>query len=291
MTFATRPSRSPMRRRELTLLLRVLLPLLTFTNCAHNVPKRTYPQPPTEELLSALSAHERAVTRLNLQTRTTSWLGGDRVAATVLMLVDRAGKLRFEAEVSLKGTVAALTTDGSTFQLLDLDRNEFHQGPACPRNVARLVRIPLQAHEIAAILLGDAPLGPGRRLVAADWDGEFGAERLEFEIPTREGGHRRVRALLRKHKTGWSIVGVEGFTGSGSGRRGWWRVRYEDHEAVAGVLMPNRIRFAEPGAGFDEGVDIRVRDRRMNPEIPEADFRLTPPPNMFVDVLECDEPR
>lgn len=259
--------------------------------CGHQSHQRAHPQPSAEALLSALEPHQQAVQRLNLQTRTTSWLGGDRVAATVLMLVDRAGRLRFEAEVSLKGTVAALATDGKTFQLLDLERNEFHEGPACPGNVARLVRIPLEPQMIAAILLGDAPVDASARLLTADWDAELGAERLELEITTPRGRKQRLRVLMRpRGSRDFIVVGVEGLAAPERGRNGWWRVRYEDHQKTGGVWMPNLIRFAEPGESFDDGVEIRVRDRRMNPEIPVESFTLEPPAGMPVEHLPCDEP-
>ena len=95
---------------------------------------------------------------MSARVRATSWLGGERVRATVNMLVERDGHLRFEAEVSLQGTVATLATDGATFALLDARKNELSRGPACPANVASLIRIPLAPADVAAVLLGDARL-------------------------------------------------------------------------------------------------------------------------------------
>ncbi len=273
-----------MMRFDLNLRAAVVLALVV-SGCAHQAHKRSYEPPAKAELIEALQAHQKAVQSLNLKTRTTSWLGGDRVAATVLMLVERSGRLRFEAEVSLKGTVAALATDGNGFQLLDLERHEFHEGPACPQNVARLVRIPLRPQEIAAILLGDAPVFPGSRLLSHDWDADLGAERLEWETSGHNTSSQRVRVLLQKRYAQWVIVGVEGLDANGA----WWRVRYDDFSQDGGVLMPGRIRFAEPGASFDDGVEIKIRDRRMNPEIPLSDFRLTAPPDMFVEPLGCED--
>ena len=280
------------------LLLTRLLPTYALTafllscSCGHSAHKRTYPPPDRSELLSALSARRAAVSSLNVQTRTTSWMGGDRVAATVLMLVERSGKLRFEAEVSLKGTVAALATDRQSFQLLDLERQAFHTGPACPQNVARLVRIPLAPQDIAPILLGDGPVDQNSRLIGADWDGNSGAERLEWETKQPDGSNKRVRMLLQKRNRGWVVLGVEGTSGPSGGQAHqarWWRVRYDDFVWVSSVYMPGVIRFAEPGASFDDGVEIKIRDRRMNPQIPPTDFHIMPPPNMFVEQLGCDE--
>lgn len=263
--------------------------VLSALSCGHPQTRRTYAAPAADDLLAAVQSRQKATTSLNLQTRTTSWLGGDRVRATVLMLVQRPGKLRFEAEVSLKGTVAALTTDGTNFALLDMERNEFKQGPACPQNVASLVRISLAPHEIAAILLGDAPLSAQAKLVAAEWDGQNGAESLTFET-AGAAAPSLLRVLVRKQPQGWAVVGVEGRAANAYGKQGWWRVRYEDFALVDAVYFPGVIRFAEPNASFDEGVEIKIKDRRINPEIPEDSFHLAPPPGVSIHNVGCGEP-
>src|SRR6478752_6158849 len=113
--------------------------------CGHAPPPavRPYPAPAADALIAALAAQQAAVRGMSARARATSWLGGERVRATVNMLVERDGHLRFEAEISLQGTVAVLATDGTAFALYDAHRNEFSRGPACPANVASMIRIPL----------------------------------------------------------------------------------------------------------------------------------------------------
>ena len=94
---------------------------------------RPYPAPAADALIAALSAQQAAVRGMNARVRATSWLGGERVRATVNMLVERDGHLRFEAEVSLQGTVATLATDGTTFALSTRTRTSSRAGrPARP---------------------------------------------------------------------------------------------------------------------------------------------------------------
>src|SRR6185369_14603904 len=159
---------------------RLALVALLFAGCA-TAPKPRPPDKPAPEgaqLLQALQRRQAALRTLEIDTRTTSWLSNERVRATVPMLVDRAGRLRFEAEVPVQGSVAALVVRGQTFAFLDLQHHAFHDGPACPANVARLIPIPLQPEEIAAILLGDAPLGTGAHAVDVGWDGKLKADVL-----------------------------------------------------------------------------------------------------------------
>src|SRR5262245_64978084 len=101
--------------------------------CAHATPVvRPYPAPAADALVAALAAQQAAVRGMNARVRATSWLGGERVRATVNLLVERDGRLRLEAEISLQGTVATLAVDGTSFTLHDAHKNEFERGPACP---------------------------------------------------------------------------------------------------------------------------------------------------------------
>ncbi|MEO8214244.1 MAG: hypothetical protein ABI560_13680, partial [Myxococcales bacterium] len=164
------------RGNRIAIILAATLALLASGCPRPQLVARPYPPPPAAMLREALLARQRLVTSMNARARATSWLGGDRVRATVMMLVDRPGRLRFEAEVSLQGTVAVLATDGRRFAFLDTMKNELRRGPACPANVASLIRIPLGPADVAAILLGDLLLPPAASGGATesqdtvDWD-------------------------------------------------------------------------------------------------------------------------
>lgn len=265
----------------------VPLALLLLASCPKPSHVRNYKPPTADELLAIVRTQQAAIRGASFETRTTSWLGGERVRATVLMLVERDGKLRFEAEISLKGTVAALATDGRTFSLIDMERNTFKRGPACAENVASLVRIPLAPHEIAAILLGDAPVAPDARAVAVVWDQHRGAEILEVTSTDAAAAASASLfiALRRDARTGrFMTIGVEG---TGPAHRGRWRVAYHDLRVVGDTFLPDTILFAEPGRGFDDGVEIRIRDRQVNPETSPSAFTLQPPDGFETIELPC----
>jgi hypothetical protein len=225
--------------------------------CAHaEAPPATrpYPAPLAETLLAGLRAHQAAVASASARVRATSWLGGERVRATVNMLIVRDGHLRFEAEVSLQGTVAALATDGSAFALYDVRRNELSRGPACPANVASLVRIPLAPADIAAVLLGDA------RLPAASPDAE-----------TRSPG---IRAAAR-HPRPARPRGRRSppfFRGQGDGRG--------PRDLVAVVrtgrdgALANRLRNSRPWPALASKLIRHAEQRRLT-----AAWRSSPGPN------------
>jgi outer membrane lipoprotein-sorting protein len=251
--------------------------------CAHAQPvARPYPAPAPDALIAALSAQQAAVRGMNARVRATSWLGGERVRATVNMLVERDGHLRFEAEVSLQGTVAVLATDGATFALYDAHRNEFSRGPACPANVASMVRIPLAPADVAAVLLGDgrppAPIDPAAATVG--WDARRGADVLA--VPVREGG--TLQFLFHGDGAARALVAVIRIGANGAPL---WQTAYEDHETVGGARVPGVIRFAEQTSSFDDGVEIKFKERTINAAPAAGAFTLTPPAGATVVDVGC----
>lgn len=264
---------------------------------------RPYPVPEAADLLEVLRLRHDMVRRVNLETRATSWLSGERVRATVEILAGRGGDLRFEAEIALAGAVAALAVHEDQFQLLDLRARVFRTGPACPANVAQVIRIPLPAAAVAAILLGDAPLPEGARAAGLAWDPELGGERLEIEIGARterEGADDDAPRAPAPAARLWVVFRASGGAGAAGrrfdvvavegaapGARQRWRVRYLELARVDGVGMPGRILFAEPGRSFDDGVEIVVKDRFLNPTLPDGVFKLEAPPGFVREAVPC----
>lgn len=277
-----------------------LLPMVALACGPKRPTARPTPPPTVAELEQAWSTRQQRVTSMDARVRATSWLGGERVRATVLMLVDRAGRLRFEAEVSLQGTVAVLATDLLRFEFLDVQRNELRRGPACPANVASLVRIPLAPPEVAAILLGDAlrpeAMGSAARTPASaqgtaraptvEWDADARADvlvvprhdgwlRLSWQNwPASQPGPQATSARPER------LVAVAATDADGRPR---WRVAYDDFKEVVppgtsrAVAMPSMIRFAQGAASFDEGVEIKVKEQSLNPALDPAAFTVTAP--------------
>jgi hypothetical protein len=261
--------------------------------CAHqSVAPRPPGQvaPPAADLLAALARRHQALRTLELETRTTSWLGGERARATVLMLVDRAGRLRFEVEVPVQGTVAALAVNGSNFSHVDYEHRVFQQGPACPANVARLIPIPLLPEEVAAILLGDAPLGEGAAAQEVSWDGERKADVLVVERKTAGAGATRLWVSMRPAPPplGYDVLAVEGETPGTRATGQRWRVAYDDLTRKDGIGLPGAIRFAEPGKSFDDGVEIKVKERMgVNRPLRDEVFTLAAPAGFAATTLRC----
>jgi len=272
-----------MRSRPISRLLGLALALVAM-GCAGTVHSvRTYPAPGAEELMAALKARQGAVRGINAETRATSWLGGERVRGTVQMLATRGGQLRFEAEVALQGTVAALAVSAGQFTFIDYQKHVFRQGPACPANVARLIRIPLAPMAVAAILLGDAPVQDATKVVGVDWDSARAADVLVLDDPS---GARFWLSMRRPNPAvaAWDVVFLEGAASATTQR---WHVSYDDFAREGAMALPRLVRFAEPGKGFDDGVEIRIRDRQINGTFVENAFVLQKPAGYPVELASC----
>jgi len=282
--------------------------------CAHQraaVRVRTYPAPTAAELVARLATRQADLASMNARVRATSWLGGDRVRATVLMLVERTGKLRLEAQVSLQGTVAVLATDGERFALLDVGHNELRRGPACPRNVAALIRIALAPAEVAALLLGDvripepaASADPAHQARVA-WDAELGGDVLV--VPRLDGWLRVVFAAPPgpgPDSNGASIGGtpvasaILAVIATGPDGAPRWRARFEDFVAASfsprspatgrgAVPVPQIIRYAEGSSSFDDGVEIKFKERVYDESAPADSFSIVPTPGVTAVEVGC----
>ena len=66
---------------------------------------------------------------------------------------------------------------------------------------------------------------------------------------------------------------------------------YEDLKTAGGAdptgrySFPNTIRVAEPGRDFDDGVEISVKDRKLNPSFRPQAFQLSPPEGYQVQIV------
>ena len=69
-----------------------------------------------------------------------------------------------------------------------------------------------------------------------------------------------------------------------------WRTAYEDHETAGGVRLPQMIRFAEGKGSFDDGVEIKFKERTLNAAPAAGAFTLAPPAGATVVDVGCGAP-
>lgn len=247
-----------------------------------------------EELVSSYRLARSPARVVMAEARVERNDAGGRIRGTVFMMLERPDHVRFDAMTQF-GPAAVLTSDGTTFSLADLRENRFFTGPTCAENIARLVGIPMDGDELAALILGQTPVlegdsevvCEGGRYVVTVHDDAGRRERLEYAV--REGDE--LAEPLEQHLR---LLRAERFAGETLE----WRVTYDDYRVIEdpldtppgessrrGVAMPFRIRFEHPAQGID--TLVRVRSIELNAELPEGAFVQEFRPGMSVEPVEC----
>jgi len=103
-----------------------------------------------------------------------------------------------------------------------------------------------------------------------------------LSVPMREGG--ALQFLFRGDGAARTLVAVNRVGANGAPL---WRTAYEDHETAGGARVPGVIRFAEQNSSFDDGVEVKFKDRTINAASPATAFALAVPAGATVVDVGC----
>jgi outer membrane lipoprotein-sorting protein len=267
-----------------------LLTLLMLAGCAGSL-RPQYPLRDARQALERRDATVAALSGIRAEARVDQRAKTGRIRGTVLMFVERAGRVRFDVMTQF-GPVAILTSDGSTFAYADFRANRYLTGETCPQNIARLLGVPLSAADTARFLLGGTPvLAFTRSELKLDDDGHYhltlhadSGERQELELTVYPEDLK-----LPTEKQRLSLARSELF-GPGPTSPRVWRVTYDAVEPVqAGsstLLVPKRVRIEQPASDSDTLVNFK--NMKTNPQIPDDAFVQSVRPGMEEEVASCD---
>jgi hypothetical protein len=254
--------------------------ILGLAGCPPPPVARPYPPPTVNELLAALRARQTQVRSLRANAKVDALGdGGQRGKVKVAMLVERGGKLRFEVDSPLGGTLAYLTSDGERFALLDVRQNRFLVGPANACNVGRLIRVTLPPDDIVEALLGGAPLDGEPAPGGVGWDPSHGGrEVLTLRAP--DGGSETIELDARDRR--WDLVSA---TRKDAAGKLLWRISDGNFQDRGGIRMPETIHVEDPPHKAD--AIIKFRSQEPNAQIDESLFRLQPPEGIAPEEASC----
>ncbi len=254
------------------------------------------PNRPLGDAAQALRLHRslrRTVEALRGEVRVDQRGPEGRIRGTVLMLLERPDRVRFDVLTQL-GPAATLTSDGTDFQLLDVREGRYFEGPACPANLGRLLGVALEGEELARFLVGDTPRLPDPDPVMSCTEEGYRVllehEDQRQEIVLRPRAEDRDAPPAEQHLR---LVRSELRRADGSVD---WRASMDDYRLVAdprdpegrGVALPFRVRFVDPD--LDADTLIRVKDLELLASAPDpAVFVQRPPPSASVELSPCTE--
>lgn len=81
-----------------------------------------------------------------------------RIRGEVYILAVNPDRVRFDVVSPFGATLYTLTSNGTTFQMLDVKEKQFLYGPASACNLARLTQVPVPGHALVSLLRGEAPV-------------------------------------------------------------------------------------------------------------------------------------
>ncbi len=100
-----------------------------------------------------------------------------RIRTELLMIASRPARLRMDVLVTGAGSVATLTSDGTTFAATDKRESRFLFGPASACNIARITHLPVPGYVLVTLLRGQAPVlkhdEAGLPAPTITWDGGY----------------------------------------------------------------------------------------------------------------------
>ena len=212
---------------------------------------------------------------------------GGRVKGRVLMFVERPDRVRFDVMTQF-GPVLVLSSDGLTFALSDFKENRFMTGPACARNIARLVGVSISGEAVTSVLLGDVPaIQAGSDVMSCSKEGGSRVERRgkdgalqTIELAVHESDMKKPPAQQRSELREVSYSDARG--------KRLYRVRYEDYGAVgkSGLRLPFTVRIEDFGSESD--AVLRFSSIDLNVHVPEEAFAQTPRAGLRVEAVSCE---
>ena len=256
--------------------------------CA-SLPRPTSPLRDANQAIERRDASLAGVTAIRAEARVDQRAKQGRIRGTVLMFVENTGRVRFDVMTQF-GPVAILTSDGARFAFADFRENRYLTGETCPRNIARLLGVPLSAADTARFLLGGTPVvvADKRELTQRD-DGSY-----TLVLHATSGGRQELDlavypADLKKPAEQQRLYLLRSELISAAGAR-VWRVTYEETEPLGqgadALLMPRRLHIEQPASGSD--TEVRFKEIAKNPRIPDDAFVQTPRAGMTEQEASCD---
>ena len=209
-----------------------------------------------------------------------------RVRGKVMMFLERPDHVRFDA-VTQFGPALVLTSDGERFALSDFKADRFLTGPACARNIARMIGVALSAPDVVSVLFGDAPqLVTAEPSLQCSKKGGYrvdqhapGGETQQLEFKVHDDDFKKPPAEQRLE-----LVRAERFDAKGKAQ---WRVTYDDYRPVqGGVKLPYRVHVED--LVHDADAVLRFDEIDVNVAIPAGAFSQSPRAGLSIEDVTCE---
>lgn len=267
--------RSPRSPRALRLLgMLVALACLPAARCASV--QRPYKAPDAKTVLQALQRRAAAVRSLRAEARMSYQTHQGKVKATVRMMAQTGGKLRFDVVSPFDTPLATLVTEGGQFSLVDAQKNRHFHGPASPCNLSRLLRVQLRPEDVLTVLGGATPLITHDRK-SLRWDDRAGSEVL-----TLHGKTSTQLLRLDGRDRGWRLQSSEIRDNKG---KLLLRLTADGYKRRGGVEVPTQMKVEQPTQKAVLALEFKRQE--INIELPKIAFERPSAKSMPSQQVDC----
>ena len=245
---------------------------------------------PAAALRAATNASGAPIRSLRADAKIDQRSKEGRIKGRILLFVERPDRVRFDAMTQF-GPALILTSDGQQFALSDFKDNRYMTGPACAKNLARVVGVALSSAEVASVLLGDAPLlgvdqaGTQHGLTCSG-EGQYVLTRKAADGAREELAFRVHTADVQKPPEAQRLYLAAVTLWDPRGQR-LYRVRYEDYSKVGQTELPHTVRIDD--FVNDSDALLRLSDVAVDVKVPEGAFVQTPRAGLKVEEVACDQ--
>ncbi len=256
--------------------LLILICAVAVACCRCGVPKPQDAYSSAPDLLGDVTDRRQQIRSFRMIGRIDSYGEDQRVAGKIYVFGELPDRLRVELVSPFGSPLSVLTVDQKRFALHDHRQGRYLKGPADPCNIARLIRIPLPAPDVARVLIGHTPLLDGP--VTIEWDRK-GVYRLTIEeSPAVQyldiGPDRSTLPLYRSR-----LVGAAGEV---------FDMTYDRWKFVGSIAVPREIRVKMPGEQIHLLVRYDANGVELNVDLPGDAWSQTPPAGIVPTEVTCD---
>jgi hypothetical protein len=217
-------------------------------------------------LLAEVTAAQSDSARVQGSARVKITSPGVKGTVNAFLAAERPSRLHVELLDFFGNPVAVLIADGDRFGYFDARRRTWYQGDATAENVSRFLPVALPPWELAAILLGTAPVLDGQAAAVVD-----GRGRVDLVI--EDGDFTQTLGIGEQLKVVSSRLRAVGDANGPSPR---YDLFFEGFTRTRGVLFPLDVRLDAPRASARVQVGWKP-DVEVNGEARPELFRLDPP--------------
>ncbi|GMV42342.1 MAG: hypothetical protein AMXMBFR64_40580 [Myxococcales bacterium] len=251
----------------------IVVLLLVISGCTRYARPRSLESDPAI-VLSRIEARRQVLPTLAVDARASYYAPEGARKGAVVLVVQRPAALRFEALSPTDDLVAILTSDGERFTQHERGSDLCHTGPACPRNIGRLLPLPLRGEDIVHVLLGGTPL-IAHTAAEVGWDEDDGlavlrlrGDGVEQEIGADPCSWEVYRSEIRK---GGDVV---------------MSLTFDDWRPVGDARLPHVLQALMPA----QDVDLKLVYRAVDPgvEVDAETFRYPCPAGTRPVELPCE---